>query len=639
LLTQNTTLYNALPATLRTTTAGLPTFADILKLPVTGNISVSVGDAKQPPVYRGKEAARNDAYRLYAQDTWQVKPKFSFSYGMAWSFDDNLVSHDLDKPEWLRPVLGGANADLRPTRYDYNNFQPAIGWAWALGKQSKTVIRGGSGIYHASPNSFYTRLGERGFIGPAGNGLVPFNSQLVPNPFAGTPTPGSTTPQPVTLNFTAPTSFTGQNAIAIIPDLRTQLLARWGGGTDLSIRGIEVTKQALGAAGEGIFMSDLTTGYTFHITAGVQREIRRNMILTADFVMRRAVHFGGTEAGFGTDLNRATRPTVVATDPITQVVTFAQTPVIPFCANATQLNTPKFPCSSGAIIGYWSGINTRYTGLLMKLDKRFANGWQFTGSYALSRYVSNVNTTIANPTTPANLYETRGIAGNDVPHRFTFSGFYEVPRFKGENKLLRGLLNTWMVGLISDMRSRPTLNPNLGLDIDGDGSSRYLLPGIGWNKFGRGLDASDIRKAVEAHNADVIARAKPVPATATAAQIAQCTVFVNGTRMCGARTPQNQVIPLIYLPDKIANGDPFLSQDVRLTRQIQLGEKRRLSLIAEGFNIFNIANLSGYGSGLNAVAAPGTVQQATFGQPSNRVNQIFGTGGPRAFQFAARLNF
>ncbi|MEO6725430.1 MAG: TonB-dependent receptor, partial [Blastocatellia bacterium] len=205
LLSQNPTLYAALPASLRTTTAGLPTFSDILKLPVSGSLSVSVGDAKQPPAYRGKEAARNDAYRLYFQDTWQVRPRFSFNYGLAWSFDSNIVSHDLDKPEYLRPVLGGANADLSATRYDYNNFQPAIGFAWSVGKSSKTVIRGGSGIYHASPNSFYTRLGERGFLGPAGNGLVPFNSQLVANPFAGTLTPGTTVLQPAALNFTQPT--------------------------------------------------------------------------------------------------------------------------------------------------------------------------------------------------------------------------------------------------------------------------------------------------------------------------------------------------------------------------------------------------------------------------------------------------
>ncbi|MEP7270802.1 MAG: TonB-dependent receptor, partial [Acidobacteriota bacterium] len=637
LQTQNPTLYAALPASLRGTTAGLPTFADILKLPVSGSLSVSVGDAGQPPAYRGAQAARNDAYRLYVQDTWQVRPKFNFSYGIAWSFDDNIISHDLDKPEWLRPVLGGANADLSATRYDYNNFQPSIGFAWNI--TDKTVIRGGSGIYHASPNSFYTRLGERGFLGPAGNGLVPFNSQLVANPLAGTPTPGGAI-QPATLNFTVPSSFSGQNAIALIPSVRESLLSRWGTGTDLSIRGIEVTKQALGAAGEGIFMSDLTTGYTFHVTAGIQRELARNLILTADFVMRRAVHFGGTEAGFGVDLNRAARPLVVATDPITQVVTTSPLarPIIPFCLTTTQTNTPKFPCSTSAILGYWSGINTRYTGLLVKVDRRFSNGLQFTGSYAMSRYVNNVNVGVGGVTTD-NLYETSGIAGNDIPHRFTLSGFYEVPSYKGDSKLLRGLFNSWQLGLISDIRSRPTLNPNLGLDHDGDGVSRLLLPGIKWNSLGRGTDADDIRAAVATYNADIISRAKPLPANPTAAQTAGCTLFVNGVRMCGARTPKNEVYPLIFLPDNFSNGDPFFSQDLRVTRLIRIREKVTISLIGEAFNIFNFANLTGYGSGLNGLAAPGTLQQSTFGQPSNRVNQIFGTGGPRAFQFAARITF
>ncbi|HEX4951244.1 MAG TPA: TonB-dependent receptor [Blastocatellia bacterium] len=637
LLTQNKVLYDALPASLRTTTAGLPTFADILKLPVNGNISISVGDARQPPAYNRDQQARNNAYRLYIQDTWQLKPRLNFSYGIAWSFDDNIISHDLDKPEWLRPVLGGPNADLRPTRQDYNNFQPSIGFAWTLDKQNKTVIRGGTGLYNASPNSFYTRLGERGFIGPAGNGLVPFDSALVPNPTAGQTATGVPA-QPATLRFTQPTTFTGASAIAVLPALRQQLATRWGTGTDLSIRGIEVTKQALGAAGEGIFMSDLTTGYTFQVTGGVQREVMRNMILTADFVMRRAVKFGGTEAGFGVDLNRFQRPRVTAIDPVTQAVTFVQNPVIPVCANVTQLNTPKFPCSSSLILGYWSGISTRYTGLLMKLDKRFANRWQLTASYALSRYVNNVNVGV-NGVSMDNLYETAGISGGDRTHRLTVSGFYELPSFTGENRFLRALTNSWQLGLISDMRSAPPLNATLGLDVDGDGISRTLLPGIAWNGFGRGSSADDIRKAVEAYNADVRAKAKPLPANATAAQIAACTLFVDGVRMCGARTPQNQVMPLVKLPDNFSNGDPFFSQDVRLTRIIRFSERFRLSVIAEGFNIFNIANLTGYGSGLNPLAAPGAVQQATFGQPGDRVNQIFGTGGPRAFQLAARFNF
>lgn len=643
LLTQNPTLWASLPATLRPG-GGVPTFADILKLPVSGSISVSVGDARQPPAYRGEEAARNDAYRLYFQDTWQIRPRFTFNYGLAWSFDDNVVSHDLDKPEYLRALLGGTNADLRATRYDYNNFQPAIGFAWTLDQSGKTVIRGGTGVYHTSPNSLFTRLGERGFLGPAGNGLVPFNSQLVPNPFAGAPTPGSTTLQPGTLNFVQPTTFTGQNALTLIPGIREQLASRWGTGQDISIRGVEVTKQAVGAAGEGIFMSDFTTGYTFQTTLGVQREIAQNMILSVDFVRRRAIHFGGSEAGFGVDLNRSNRPRVLATDPITQAVTFVQNPIVPFCTSVTQLNTPKFPCSSGGFLGYWSGLNTTYTGLLMKLDKRFTNGLQFTGAYAFSRNTNNVNVGPGSVSMD-NLYETAGIDDGDRPHRFTFSGFYEFPSFKGDNRLLRGLLNNWQIGLISDISSAPPLNPNLGLDVDGDGVSRIILPGIKWNEFGRGADADDIRAAVGRYNAEIVSLAKPLPnpQSPTAAQLANCTLFIDGQRMCGARTPQNQVRPFIFLPDNFSNGDPFFSQDIRLTRLITVRERIRLSLIAEAFNIFNIANLSGYGSGLNTTATmvggqPQAVP-ATFGLPSNRVNQIFGTGGPRAFQFAVRLTF
>jgi hypothetical protein len=55
-----------------------------------------------------------------------------------------------------------------------------------------------------------------------------------------------------------------------------------------------------------------------------------------------------------------------------------------------------------------------------------------------------------------------------------------------------------------------------------------------------------------------------------------------------------------------------------------------MQLIGEGFNIFNISNLAGYGSVLNA---------ANYGVPTTRAGGTFGTGGPRAFQFAARIEF
>jgi hypothetical protein len=51
----------------------------------------------------------------------------------------------------------------------------------------------------------------------------------------------------------------------------------------------------------------------------------------------------------------------------------------------------------------------------------------------------------------------------------------------------------------------------------------------------------------------------------------------------------------------------------------------------EVFNIFNVANLGGYSFNLS--------NTSTFGQPTNRASQVFGSGGPRAFQLGGRFTF
>ena len=55
-----------------------------------------------------------------------------------------------------------------------------------------------------------------------------------------------------------------------------------------------------------------------------------------------------------------------------------------------------------------------------------------------------------------------------------------------------------------------------------------------------------------------------------------------------------------------------------------------MSLIGEVFNLYNQANLTGYGKDLTSAA---------FGQPTSRTTQVFGSGGPRAFQLAMRIGF
>ncbi len=90
--------------------------------------------------------------------------------------------------------------------------------------------------------------------------------------------------------------------------------------------------------------------------------------------------------------------------------------------------------------------------------------------------------------------------------------------------------------------------------------------------------------------------------------------------------------PRLTLPASYSFNDTFFTQDVRVTRAFTPGNGRvRLLLLVEVFNLFNTANLVQYGSDL---ATP-----TTFGQPGARFTQIFGSGGPRAFQLGARVTF
>ena len=140
------------------------------------------------------------------------------------------------------------------------------------------------------------------------------------------------------------------------------------------------------------------------------------------------------------------------------------------------------------------------------------------------------------------------------------------------------------------------------MDLNGDGTCDDLLPGTKVNQFNRGLGKDDLRRLVDEFN----------------------------QTFAGGQDAQENFIPPIPLPSKFEFGDAFLTQDLRLSREFTLHERWRMTLIGEVFNLFNIGNLSGRSGDL---LYPG------FGQPTSRVSQVFGSGGPRAFQLAARVSF
>jgi hypothetical protein len=110
-------------------------------------------------------------------------------------------------------------------------------------------------------------------------------------------------------------------------------------------------------------------------------------------------------------------------------------------------------------------------------------------------------------------------------------------------------------------------------------------------------------------------------------------------------------VPLPLVRDDARFNDNFNSLDLRVSKVFRLGERVQLEPIAEVFNLFNVTNVLGVSnvnySGFSNVLVrdsndstnAGFLRSSGFGRPVTTAGGVFGSGGPRAFQFAARLIF
>jgi hypothetical protein len=384
------------------------------------------------------------------------------------------------------------------------------------------------------------------------------------------------TGQPFSTAFMNTLGYNYGTFLQQLPALRAQQDAKYPGTGDQPQ--ILLSKQA-GALG-ALYPREFPTTRARHFNLGFQRDVGRDLIVQADFVYRKMLH--GTPGGFfgaSVDFNKF--------DSI-------QGPVIPRCT-AAQANDPAAQCSSGAINFWWPGATAVYKGLLVKGDKRMSNRYMLSASYALQFSESILDIS-------QNLNDYFATYGPDLPrHNLTISGLVDLP---------------WSVQLsvLSTFLSRPPVAPVInGFNNSGtSGATQGYTPLLGI--LGKGyadfLDREELESLVAEYN----------------------------TRFAGTPTPHAaaglapaQRYPTIALPANYQLGDLFTSQDVRVSKGIRLGDGAELRIIGEVFNVLNVSNLTNFNYNL--------VVPATFGKANQRVGQTFGSGGPRAFQLAARVTF
>jgi hypothetical protein len=543
--------------------ATFTTVADILRLPLlTMDTSVGPGGVS----WRDFSPRRVvDLYRLYASDTWRIASRLTVNGGVAWSYEPNALNHDLTKPVLLAPILGVDG--LKPPKAQLANFSPSVGFAWTPTADGKTVVRGGAGRYFdpAASTNYNNLANERLQLAPAGTGRIDVTGEGIAW--------GSGT-----LEFgRQPTAFTGADLLAILPAIRAGLLAsRTPGNRDFATRNIDLRK-----SGENLYDPSYKTPYAIHLGLGVQRELARDFVVSADVVWKRFIHTFIN----GIDYNRWNS---------------VRGPIVPACS-AEQRENVAAVCSSGNLYFDTTIGRARYRGLLVRAEKRYSRGTQFLVSYALGSYVGTNGTGTGTSENPGgrvfgfnndDWFENYGPLPTDQRHVLNVAGFIDLP---------------WQLQLAfsTAVYSRPPFAPYvLGVDFNGDGTRDDLLPGTRVNQFGRGLDASDLEQLVSDYNREFAGR------------------MVSG----------GQTAPALTLPATYSLDDSFFTQDVRVARSVSLGADRvRMVLFGEVFNVFNTANLVQFSGNL--------ANTATFGQPGSRFAQVFGSGGPRAVQFGARLSF
>lgn len=305
-----------------------------------------------------------------------------------------------------------------------------------------------------------------------------------------------------------------------------------------------------GASGINIIDNDLQNPMIQQSNLGLQWEFARNFVLRADYL-----HNFGTHFIIGRNIGVVNNPVVGGPD---------------------------------RVVNLESSVKFFYDGLLLLMERRFANRFGFRAAYTLSKaynYANDDQIPFSNgPIDSNNLQLEYGLTPNDQRHRFTFAGTIEMP---------------------FGFRLSPILTLASGVPMDiilPNGQSR--IPQLQRNAGGRLFkNAAELNTFLTQYNAS---------------------------------RPVTERLPLA--PDNARFNDNFSSLDLRLSKVFTFKERFRLEPIVEVFNVFNTTNILGV-SNTNFSGFGNVLGTPNFGQPLTTAGGVFGSGGPRAFQIAGRFTF
>ncbi len=592
---------------------------------------------------------KNKPLAAFAQDSWKIRPNITLNYGVRYDveftqqiptlpFRDPLSGITLSAANTLaaQDALGVQQGIPR----DVNNFAPRLAVAWDLKGNAKTVVRAAFGIFYDHPLL-----------------AIGFNSDIADavQQQQGILTPGN--PMPTSL-LNAVQVFQGTVVICNFPG---------------AIPGVNCTPGAASSAtyqfGRQRFSDQTFPGfgtvlpftlpvqknfeyaYANQGNLTVEQELTKDMTLSGGYLFVGAHHLPHpldvnaprTDlqiANFVRCMNRLPVNTTeaVAVSPLNCVNIVAQPipglvsvttrggVVQPAAANFFRPNAPNYflvqALTGGAVtpavfnsvlaatgslrtpgaISPFGSVNAQssdgnsvYHALNVDLRKRFSRNFQFLASYTWSHSIDDSSDlqTLLLPQDNRNFRAERGDSLFDQRHRFVFSAIIASPPSWRSGDGIHRFLADFVVAPIFEMSSGRPFNILSNQDTNNDQSNQTDRPSA----------------------------------------LSSGTLCVPGSTGC---TPliTNGVFSTGSLGRNAGVTHSFSSLDLRVSRTVRLGDRMRLEIIADGFNLFNRFNEASVSPFIDDVNTFG--QRAGNGRYYSRPTASF---DPRQFQFGLKLNF
>ena len=660
------------------------TSSEVISLPgATGLQSYGLGI---PTTYiqgigQSNQPFDNLPFAFFAQDSWRVTSKLTLNYGVRYDVEISpLFAPATSVNAAAEKSLGVIEGIPR----DYNNVAPRIGVAWDPKGDGKTVVRAGYGLFYDHPllaiafNSVTADGGRSVQLISAGGrstacGLI-------------TPVCGGGLDVPTNLNGSS--IFQGVlNAESIYPAVPSTLTLAYLPDQQrfnpLASNSLFANQNYL-TAGFPLPILPFTLpvdknfvyGYAQQANLAVERVIAGTWKVSAGYQWTRGLHLNRP-----VDIN-STDPVLLTNNllnagaaglefgsPLTVVVPSADVnPTATSCGlfvspthapgllgvlggcpaaltsfNGKFVGTPAFfnyfrlsgpnPSFAGLVpggyrtqvalaeaAGYPTGFgvpvpfnsvdaqksdaSSYYNALTVSVEKRFSHHFQLLSTYTWSHSIDD-GTDLQSTLEPADSrfpYFERGNSVNDQRHRWVTSGVIQSSPHKPGDSFLQSFLSNWTVAPLIDVSSGRPFNVITGEDSRLD------------------LGASQIR---------------PEASGGTTSPFIPGVTF-GLPQTCLTNDKQPYTVPGITPPlgcignlgrNKFTMPN-FFQFDLRVAKGINIGERLRIDLIADAFNVFNHTNILA----VNQLCDPFAGASCSAGQPSAAYDA-------RQMQFALKVSW